>query len=190
MSSHPKCRIRKWIIVSEFHRTSYGSFHPVLALKRGSSCGEKRPVGSTWPLVSDSDPRFFSPGNGLSFPLLVIEKGECGESGCAEPSLRQQALRFPREADARVSERKTGEEASLSGTCKDSSTVRGLGIVRRLNWLLFSQKPNLNLLHTGNYLHSIYVVFTAVLMTFTLFKVSFFSCLFFKLEDNCFTMLC
>ena len=61
---------------------------------------------------------------------------------------------------------------------KDSSTVRGLGIVRRLNCLCFSQKPNLNLLHTGNYLHSIYVVFTAVLMTFTLFKVFFFSCLF------------
>ena len=69
VSSHPKHRLRsKWIIVSEFLRTSYGSFHPVLALTQGSGCGERSPVDSTWPLVSDSDPRFFSPVT--AFPLL------------------------------------------------------------------------------------------------------------------------
>ena len=61
-------------------------------------------------------PQILLSSNGLSSPLLVIQRGGYGENSCAEPPLRQQALGFLREADARVSERKTEKKASLSGT--------------------------------------------------------------------------
>lgn len=60
----------------------------------------------------------------------------------------------------------TAGPSYLQGSESTDSTNRGLKILKNKS-PESSQKLNLNLLHSGNYLHSIYIIFTTMYKVFT-----------------------